>query len=544
MRCRRSTLLARYAFAGAALLATLVIAGCDGRPAHAPSRPVVLISGSENKSLFPIVTEFAEERGVEIEIRSLGSVDIMLDIQRGVAAEADIVWPAASLWLALGDTDGVVRHDVSIMRSPVVFWVARSRAEALGWATPGAEIPMAEIVAAVGDGLSFGMTSATQSNSGAMAYLAMLSAAAGAPPVITREHIADPQVKARVSELLDEIDRTSGSSGWLGDLYLQHPGAMAAMFNYEAVGIEVNRALEARGGEPLCAVYPADGLAIADSPLAYLDKGATEDDAKIEAFYLELRDHLLSDPVQAELAAAGRRIGPMGMSAELLDQAVFRTDWCLDIGRSLPVITLPEADVIEAALRVYQSETRRPSEIVFLLDYSGSMKGEGAAQMIAAMQTLLVPDKARGVYLETTPEDVFHAVAFSAFSMDIGTASGGSPEALAALFDRIAQRQPGGGTEIYNATMRGLEILNGSPRAETHSRMAVLLTDGQSDGDFSGLQELLSPEPSRNIPVFAVLFGAASEAQVAEIAEATAARVFDGRKGLIGAFRQARGYAN
>ena len=521
----------------AGLALAVLMAACDN---SGPS--VTLLSGSENKSLYPIVEEFAREQGVDIEIKGKGSVDIMLDIRNGKSAEADIVWPAASLWLELGDIQRVVKHEKSIMRSPVVFWVKKSKAESLGWI--GSDVTMADIVQAAEGDLTFGMTSATQSNSGAMAYFAMLSAAAGRPDVVTAQHVADAGVKERVSGLLKKVNRTSGSSGWLGDLYLKHPGSMDAMFNYEAVGIEVNQQLVAQGQPPLCAIYPVDGLAIADSPLAYVDKGDTTRDQKVEEFFLKLQEHLLSPAIQDQLAASGRRVGPLGLSSSILSKDVFKPDWCLDVDRAITALVIPEQAVIEDALRAYQGEIRRPSEIVFLLDYSGSMRGEGNVQLVQAMENLLIQTKARNYFLETTDQDIFYAMPFNNKPSGAWRADGGSEASMGELFTKIKEYSPGGGTDIYEATREGLRMLASSPNAETHSQMILLLTDGESEGTIADLGSHISSDPSANVPVFSILFGNASEGQVKELAEASAARVFDGRKGLVSAFRKARGYAN
>ena len=58
-------------------------------------------------------------------------------------------------------------------------------------------------------------------------------------------------------------------------------GGYDAMVNYECLIISANQTLEERGEETLYAVYPYDGLSLADSPLGYLDNG---DGAKEEAF--------------------------------------------------------------------------------------------------------------------------------------------------------------------------------------------------------------------------------------------------------------------
>ena len=65
-----------------------------------------------------------------------------------------------------------------------------------------------------------------------------------------------------------------------------------AMVNYEAVIIETDQQLVSQGKEPLYVVYPEDGLALADSPLGYVDKG----DAAKEKLFTDLQQYLLSPP--------------------------------------------------------------------------------------------------------------------------------------------------------------------------------------------------------------------------------------------------------
>ena len=101
---------------------------------------------------------------------------------------------------------------------PVILGVRRSKAQALGWV--GAKVTTWDILAAVEGGrLKFLMTSATQSNSGASAYLAMLAAGIGKPDLIESGDLDKPEVLATVRSLLRGVERSSGSSGWLADLY-------------------------------------------------------------------------------------------------------------------------------------------------------------------------------------------------------------------------------------------------------------------------------------------------------------------------------------
>ena len=160
------------------------------------------------------------------------------------------------------------------------------------------------------------------------------------------------------------------------------------MVNYECLVISANQELEARGEETLYAVYPYDGLSIADSPLGYVDNGAAE---KEQAF-LDLQEYLLSDEVQNEIQRTGRRTGYEGVSAENAD--VFRADWGIQPDRVLSPIRMPSTDVLMECLDLYQTEFRKPSLTVYCLDYSGSMEGIGREQMVEAMSQILIQENA------------------------------------------------------------------------------------------------------------------------------------------------------
>src|SRR5262249_57159584 len=133
-------------------------------------------------------------------------------------------------------------------------------------------------------------------NEGAGGDMAMLSAARGHPDAITLADLERPDVRDKVRTLLSGISRTAGSSGWLSDLYLkgiEQGSRYDAMWNYEAVLAETNATLKQRGEELLYAIYPSDGVALANSPLGFVDRGRGQ-----RAFFEALQKHLLSADVQ------------------------------------------------------------------------------------------------------------------------------------------------------------------------------------------------------------------------------------------------------
>src|SRR6185295_3944663 len=254
----------------AGLLLALALGACSG-----PGPQFTILSGSENDILEPMVQEFCKSRNATCTVKYQGSLDIALSLKPGNDPEADAVWPAASIWIDMFDTARRVKSVKSIAQMPVILGVKRSKAQALGWI--GAKVTTKDILTAVEGGrLKFLMTSATQSNSGASAYLAMLAAGIGKPDLIESGDLDKPEVLATVRGLLRGVERSSGSSGWLADLYREGARTGAnyeAMWNYEAVIKETNDKLIADKKEPLYAIYPEDGVSIGDSPLGFVDRG-------------------------------------------------------------------------------------------------------------------------------------------------------------------------------------------------------------------------------------------------------------------------------
>lgn len=525
------------------LLASLGLAACgDSSSSNQPQTRTSLhiVSGSENETLEPIIQAWGRDNGVGITMTYLGSLDIMLDLEDGITGY-DAVWPANSIWLALGDQQHIVKHAQSILRSPVVLGVKKSIAENLGWTTR--DVYVEDILnAAEAEDFQMMMTSATQSNSGASAYLAFLYAFAGSPDVLTSEDLNNPAVAEKIKRILGSVDRSSGSSGWLKDLCLNRYEECDAMVNYEAVIIEANQQLTRLGREPLYAIYPVDGLAIADSPMGYVNQG----DAEKEQAFLDLQTYLLSESTQQEILRMGRRTGVVGMNVANADKSVFNPDWGIDVTRAIVPITFPNATVIREALVLYQTAFRKPSFTIYCLDFSGSMQGEGEKQLETAMRTLLDQETASQYLLQGTPDDITIVLIFNdqvpnANEVQAWTVQGNDPQELRALYDKIANRQPDGGTNIYMPVQIALDIFF-EMGVGNRFPAVILMTDGQSnEGSYADLRSAYDSAEYR-VPVFAITFGNASTDQLKQIADLTSGRIFDGTVDLIDAFRKAKGY--
>lgn len=512
----------------AVLLLALLVAACNG----GSGGTFKIVAGSENTVLQPIVEEFCKQKGMDCQFAYEGSLDIGLALGSSEGIDADAVWPAASVWIDLFDTGRKVKNATSIAQMPVILGVRRSKAEELEWV--GRPVVMQDILAAVNEGkLKFLMTSATQSNSGASAYLAMLSSALGGK-IIERADLDNPAMRETVAALLRGVERSSGSSGWLADLYVKSAGEGTqydAMWNYEAVIKETNDKLGPTGKELLYAIYPADGVAVADSPLGFVERGRGEN---YERFFQELVAFLQTEAIARRIADTGRRI-PLGNIAPKAEPA-----WNFDPAKLVTAIRMPEPAVIRQALDLYQTALRKPSLTALCLDYSGSMEGEGEKQLEAAMDFLLTPERASEVLVQWSASDRILVLPFDS-KPRASLTSGGATTDQKTLLDKVTALSPGGGTDMYACATEALRGIAATTDKANYLPAIVLMTDGRSEGSLDAfLRDWRNVQP--RVPVFGITFGDADATQLNTIANATSARVFDGRKDLAGAFRAVRGY--
>ncbi|MCI4625562.1 MAG: substrate-binding domain-containing protein [Candidatus Magnetoovum sp. WYHC-5] len=493
-----------------------------------------IISGSENKSLEELVKEFGKKNGYDVEIHYKGSVDIMLELESN-SISGDAVWPANSFWLALGDKQKKVKNAKSIMTSPVVLGVKAGLAQKLGLIDKTVNVQ--DILKLVEEKkLKFMMTSATQSNSGASLYLSLLYALLENPDVITKEDLNRADLKERIKLIFSGVNRSSESSGFLKELFLSHPEGFDAMVNYEALIIETNLELEKRGLEPLHVIYIENTTAMSDSPLGYIHRN----EPKKEEFFEKLQDYLLSEQTQNTITSYGRRTGVSGVSSKT-DTGIFNPNWGISTDKILTAMRVPAPEVIKEALTLYQTTLRKPSLTVYCLDFSGSMAGSGEQQLKEAMKTLLLQDTASKYLLQAAPNDITIVIPFSDRTFASMRVNGNDKTALLELFNKINEKKPTGGTDIYSPVIIALDKII-KENTETNIPAIVLMTDGQSNTgrNFQALAEHWR-RAGIDIPVFSILFGEADEKQLKEIASLTSGGVFDGRTNLITAFRKAKG---
>lgn len=528
---QKSTLIFFIVVIFLCVLPILVTRNSDNKDVEVRKRAETfkIISSSENEDLEEIVLDFAVNNDIDITLEYAGTLDIMEKLNNG--EEYDAVWTSNSIWLYMLEDSVKVSNSESTSINPVVFAVTKSKAERLGFI--GKEIYTQDIIEAIKSGnLKFSMSNPTRTNSGATAYLGLLSSIAGSPEVLKLEDIENENVKSELTTLFTGLERSSGSEDFLEELFLN--GEYESIVTYESSIININKQLEQAGKEPLYVLYPIDGVSISDSPFAYIDNGNEE---KKEIF-LKIQDYILSNEGQKALAEKGRRTWFGGVTTNV-DETIFNPNWGIDTTRYIVPIKFPSTSIIQEALSLYQNEFRKPVHTVFCLDYSGSMIGDGIKELTAAMEYILNEENAKKDLLQYTSKDKITVIPFSSNVIDIWQVKDGTN--TKELLNNIRNLKPTGSTNIYDTSIRALEILNNEDM-NTYNVSIILMTDGVSNmGNYADLLNAYKLA-RKEIPIYSITFGSAYEDELEKIAELTNAKIFDGKTDLLKAFKEVRGY--
>ena len=359
----------------------------------------------------------------------------------------------------------------------------------------------------------------------------MLSTLAGKPEVLTKEHLENSEVKEKLKTFYTGLERSSGSEDFLEELFIK--GDYESVFTYESSIININKKLESQGKETLYALYPVDGVAISDSPLAYIDK---KNENKKEIFK-DIQNYILSDEGQALLQRKGKRTWYGGINTNV-DKTTFNPSWGIDTSKYITPLKYPSAEVIKIALNVYQNELRKPVHIVFCLDYSGSMLGSGIAGLKSAMDYVLT-SKAANDLIQFSEKDKIDVIPFSNKADNVWSTVNGTQTQT--ILSNINSYPVTGMTALYPASINALELLKDED-IDTYNLSVVLMTDGVANvGTYTDLKNKYR-EIGKQIPIYSITFGSADEYELEDIAELTNGKVFDGRLDLVSAFKEVRGY--
>jgi Mg-chelatase subunit ChlD len=488
---------------------------------------IQLLASTEYKDLEELILNFTNEEDIDINITYASNIEI---VDRLNANETfDAVWASNSLWLYMLKNPSMIKNSKSILINPVVFGIKKSKAIELGLIDK--KVTNKEILDLIKTGkLKYVMTSVTQTNTGATAFLNALNVFAGNKEILTKEDLQNEELKASMVSFFKGVERVSGSEEFLGEMFLMSD--YNAVVTYESSLIELNQKLTSQNKEPLYLIYPSDGVAINDSPLAFIDNGSYDQNKKDN--FQKIQSYLLDKNTQEKLMQKGRRVWYGGIN-DKAPKNIFNKEWGIDTNKYLIPTKYPSIDVVRYALNLYQEEFRKPVHVVFGLDYSGSMSGDGHEELTKAMEYILTYETASVDLIQFSKKDKITVLPFNDTVFAEWTTYGDNTESL---IERIKWTSPSGGTNIYDTAIKGINVLE-KVNSDEYGRVIIIMTDGEGNlSSFSKLQN----HYKENIPIYSITFGNSVEYQLAEIASLTNAKVFDGKSNLTKAFKEVRGY--
>jgi Ca-activated chloride channel family protein len=513
-------------------LAMALLGGCS-KPSKAPSaNAFTILAGSELKDVeTQLKPDIRKATGLDLAFNYSGTLDAIDRIAAG--EQFDALWVSHGKYLAMNDAlKGRIIAQEKTMLSPVLLGLKASKAHALGW--DAQEPTWKEISDAAKAGkFTFGMTNPTSSNTGLTATIGLAAALARNPDALTEADLKNPQL----ADFFKGQTLTSGSSGWLAEVYERDQSKVDGMINYESVLLTMNAG--GKLAEPFTLVYPKEGIITADYPLMLLTSTKRAD-------YDSLVAYLRGKDFQTKMSAQTLR---RPVNADAVTAAAIPK-------RTLIELPFPgQASLIDALLDNFLSDVRIPSVSRYVLDLSGSMEGARIASLKEAMLMLASPTPvgpqryARFQNREEVGIITFSATPSPTRIFAMGSTAEQNTKARAEIADFINPLFANDATAIYSSVRQAVSELAQERSLSKVQRYytVVLMTDGENNRGISASQfrdwYVAQGERVRGIRVFPILFGEGSPRQLNDLADLTGGKLFDSRsKALAAVFKEIRGY--
>ncbi|MDP9303818.1 MAG: substrate-binding and VWA domain-containing protein [Actinomycetota bacterium] len=506
-------------------------------------------SPNQEDLLVPLIRKFNHERHrsgsrvLKVEGESIPSGDA----EGKIAARQyrPTIWsPASSLWGRLLNfqvrRNWVADENPSFARTPLVIALWKPEAEALGW--PDRPIGFDVILklarsrtgwAAYGlptfGRFKLGHTNPDFSTSGLSFVAAQYYNATGKREGLTVGDVRRGDVRAKVRQIQQSIVHYGDTSAFFLEELKQHgAGYVSAVAMEEVTLLDYNRT-RPKGSMPLVAVYPAEGTFDFDNPLIALRAPWVNARQREAAKTFE---RWLLPRVTAELAARyGYRPGdPASPASAPIDRAHL-----VDPQQPRYVLSLPEPRVL-ATIKSAWHEDRKAANVGIVVDTSGSMNEE--RKLTQAREGLKV------FLRQFSPRDRVGLVTFSTTAYTV-VPIGEVRANRSALQSAVANLTAAGGTAVYDATARGVDLV-AALRDSTRINAVVVLTDGEDNESQLTSKELetrleqRAEDQEQNIRVFTIAYGGHANNDVLEdIAAASGGQAYEGDpEQIAGVYRQ------
>jgi len=485
--------------------ALLITSGCQKQePAADAPVPIAatlrVLAGSELKDMEPLVREFESKNNVKVHMTYTGTLDAVDSLLSSKSYDA--IWLADDRYLRLQPPVAAqLVQSHKIMYSTITLGVQKSLLTDLGWSE---KVSWKQISSATQQGkLRLAMTSPVSSNTGFSALIGMTASLSGKADAFTAEEV--PVEKLR--ELYRNVSVTASSSGTLVEKLIKNPTAANAMINYDVLISKV---------PGMVPVVITDGVLTANYPLSLLAH------SKNKQTYEKLVEFLTSTEGKQKITATTER-RTQGPGSGPLSEAI-----------ELPFPS--SVATVNALLQAFLESVKQPTATIFVLDVSGSMKGERLDNLQAALQALIRADEGVASRFaafhanETIVVLPFSDVPQSETTFAIPEKPALKDQVLRQLEQTVVHLQANGNTAIYGSVLKAQEIARSFVSKGVPASI-VLMTDGLNNRMESLEQalDILKTNSTHNAPVYAIAYGEANIQHLQAIALATNGAVYNAK---------------
>lgn len=448
--------------------------------------------------------------------------------------------PDSSLWLdqlnrrwaqaqATGQTPGAIApritgEAVRYAISPIVIAAWENVARDLGW--PDRPVGWTTLQTKAQQDSNFRWSHpSTAYASGLLATLAEFYAGAGIQRGLTVEMAQDPKTVAFVSA----IEKTVKFYGEAELAVIQRvvqdgPKTLDAFVVSEQLVVAFNTGVFGRPAAPLVALYPAEGTLWADHPLALLE--TPEITANQRRTFQAFREFLASAESQTAILRAGYRPADLSIPLSSPSSPLTAANG-VDPAQPQTTLQLPAPDVVQVVQNVW-ALTKRKTNVILVVDTSGSMQGEKLANAQAALRTFLaqIPTDQERVGLVEFSSGVTNII-------ELDTLAANRAALTAAVDDMYAN----GNTALLDAVRTAYVRLQRQADPERINAI-VAMTDGKENASAVSINQLTREIRAGNqqvpVVIFAIAYGRDADYNLLRaLAEASGGQVREGNAETI-----------
>jgi Ca-activated chloride channel homolog len=382
--------------------------------------------------------------------------------------------------------------------SPIVIAAWEDTARGLGW--PDHPVGWGEIQRRATQDSNFKWNHpSTQHAAGLLATLAEFYAGAGLTRGLTEEIATQPEV-------LDYVRSVEATVRFYGEgenviverLAQEGRNFLDAFVAQEQTVIQWNNE---RRGNPLVAIYPAEGTLWTDHPLALLELSGNSALSVTNNQRLTFRafaDFLTGEESQRAFLAAGYR--PADLSIELdASGSPFANTHAVDWRQPSTTLQIPSAAVVEVIQNVWWY-TKRPTNVYLVVDTSGSMEGENLRSAKTALHSFIAQIQG--------DRDQVGLVEFGSGVKRFEPLRAMTGGGQARMSELITNMQAYGNTALIDAVWQANQDLQTVADREAINAI-VVMTDGMENASNYGINDLRRALEGNRVPVviFTIAFG-------------------------------------